>query len=80
MPQTSLEIPFDDVIGTVEIDGKPYPVKINPVWQQHLGQVGQAAEKLREAAQGMDTLAASPTTTEIATAWNETRTTLQEIV
>lgn len=74
-PKTDLGVPFDQVIGT--IDGKP--VQISHAWLQHLDHVASAAKKLREAAELMDTLAASPTTTQIATAWNELREKLQEI-
>jgi hypothetical protein len=75
-PKTDLGIPLDGVIGTV--GGQT--VQVTYAWQQHWDGVAKAATKLREAAELMDTLATAPTTTEIATAWNEFRTKLQEIV
>jgi hypothetical protein len=75
-PKTDLGIPYDNIIGTV--DGKP--VQISPVWQQHLGAIGNTVSKLRDAAELMDDLPASPTVEEISTAWAEVRTKLQEIV
>jgi hypothetical protein len=72
--RTSFDIPPDLQI----ID--PQTGRLTNGGQELLSKFGAALSKLRDAADAMDTLAASPTTTEIATAWNEVRTTLQEIV
>lgn len=73
VPRSSFDLPTDlqfvDESGRLTISA-----------QETLSKFAAALTKLREAADLMDTLAASPTTTEIATAWNEVRTKLQEIV
>jgi hypothetical protein len=71
--RTSFDIPFG--LQIVDETGR-----LTAPGQELLSKFGAALSKLRQAADAMDTLAASPTTTEIATAWNEVRTILQEIV
>lgn len=49
-------------------------------YQQFFDHVGKTLEKLRQASELMDELGASPTTSEISTAWNAFRSKLREIV
>lgn len=73
VPRTSFDLPID--LQLVDENGR-----LTPGGQELLSKYGAALSKLRDAADAMDTLAASPTTTQIATAWNEVREILQEIV
>lgn len=73
VPLTSFDVPIDSQI--IDENGQ-----LVPAYRDYFSKLSAALTKLRDAATAMDTLAASPTNAEIATAWNEFRTTLQEIV
>lgn len=70
--RTAIELPFDTKIA--DENGN-----ITQVWTEALGAVFKAAATLKDAADLMDTLSASSTTAQIATAWEEFKAKLQEI-
>lgn len=71
VPRTSFDIPAN--LKIADENG------LTEGGQEMLSKFGAALTKLRDAADAMTELGASPTTAEIATAWNAVRTILREI-